>query len=246
MNACPEIIERIKKLLRLARSSNPHEAKLALARAMELAREHRVAVEGLNPDNAAKEKATTHRETVCVSRVNYDKRYALLIVRNFFRVTPVEVQKIILVKGWPKSAWKIVFVGSVSDIEIGLYVYAFLTHHFNFCWQHRAEIATARGNAGRLRNRHAFVHGMMLGIFSKLSEQMPAEKSAEATGLELMVQSHHGYISAVIGETSSHKVGAPDHAAHASAWAGYQAGLNTEIRPALKPSDSTGPLALTP
>ena len=55
MSATPEVIEKIKKLLRLARSSNPHEAQLALQRAMALAREHDVAVEGLNPDEQAKQ-----------------------------------------------------------------------------------------------------------------------------------------------------------------------------------------------
>ena len=63
MSATPEILEKIKKLLRLARSANQHEAQLALARALELARAHDVAVDSLNADEQAKEKTITHGDT---------------------------------------------------------------------------------------------------------------------------------------------------------------------------------------
>jgi hypothetical protein len=244
MSASADVIEKIKKLLRLARSSNPHEAKLALARALELAREHRVNIEGLNPDQAAKETATTHRETACVSRVSYDKRYALLIVKKFFRVSVVEVQGIVVVKGWPRAGWRIAFVGTATDIEVAIYVYAFLTHHFARCWNHRATLATARANAGRLRNRHAFVHGMMLGIYTKLLQQMPEDASPESTALAVVQDDQRRYIQSVYGALTEVKNNRPSGLDSAAASAGFAAGRNTEIRSALKaPAEQTLALA---
>ncbi len=228
MNASAEIIEKIKKLLRLARSANAHEAQLAMQRALALAEEHRVTIEGLNPDEAAKEKATTHRDANQCVRLSYDRRYALAIVKKFFRVTAVEVQCLRMVDGWPTLGFKVMYVGTRSDIEIAIYVADFLTHHFAFCW---------REFRGRLRNRQAYVHGMLEGLWAKLMEQMPPAASPAAKGTELVLSEQEAYIAAVIGKTKSRDMGRPDHDAHAARWAGYQQGQKTEIRTALKPAE---------
>ena len=232
MSASSEIIDKIKKLLRLARSSNPNEAALAMARAMELAAQHHVTIEGLNPDELAKEKAVTHRDTKELSRVTYDQRYAHAICRRFFRVTPVEAEVIHIVDGWPRSAWKTRLVGTASDIEIALYVFGFLTQHFAYCW---------RQFRGRLRNRHAYVYAMYLGIVSKLAEQMP---ETEVKGTELVLAEQTAYIAAVMGKLTSAPIGTPDSMASAAANAGWRQGRKTEIRTPLKPSAEPAPLAL--
>jgi hypothetical protein len=235
MSAPAEIIERLKKLLRLARSSNPHEAQLALARAMDLAREHSISIDGLNPDEQAKEKNVTHRETEAEARLSYDKRYAWGICRAFFNVNTVSIDCIRQGRdGWPTHGIKTAIIGTASDIEIALYVFGFLTHHFSFCW---------RKHKGRLRNRRAFVHGMYQGIFSKLAEQMPDDGTAEAKGTELSLDLRRNYIAAVYGPTTRTVHREPDHAARAAAWAGYVQGRNTQIRPAVKGADAPLQLA---
>lgn len=227
MSAPAEIIERIKKLLRLARSSNPHEAQLAMQRALELAREHEVAVEGLNPDEAAREKAVTHRDTEEHLRVSYDKEYAVRICSRFFHVRAVFVKVVTNRRGWPEIATKITFVGRRSDLEIAFYVYHFLQHHFGYCW---------REHRGRLRNRHAFVDGMFDGLYSKLAE---AEPPRDAKGTELVLRELETYIGAVIGETTKGEFREPDHNAHAARSAGWIAGRQTNIRTPLKASEGT-------
>lgn len=218
MSAPAEIIERIKKLLRLARSSNPHEAQLAMERAMQLAREHEIAVEGLNPDEAAREKVVTHRDTEEHLRVSYDKEYAVRICCRFFHVKAIFVKVIVNRRGWPEIGTKITFVGRRSDLEIAFYVYHFLQQHFGFCW---------RKHRGRLRNRHAFVDGMFEGIYSRLQE---AEAPRDAKGTELVLRELETYISAVIGDTTKRDFRAPDHNAMAARSAGWVAGRQTNIR----------------
>lgn len=233
MSATPEIIEKIRKLLRLARSSNPHEAQLALQRALALAREHDVAVEGLNPDEQAREKKVTHQETPVAARLSYDHRYAWAVCRRFFNVTTVEVACIRMVDGWPRRGAKMAVVGTEADLCIARWVHGFIVHQFSWCWRH---------HRGRLRNRQAYVHGMYIGIVVTLEEQRPAPAQERAHALVL--KERDTYIAAVIGKTTSSPMGRPDHAANAAAWAGYLQGRKTNINNPLQEGERTEALAL--
>lgn len=234
MNAQADIVEKIKKLLRLARSSNPHEAQLALARALELAREHHVAIEGLNPDDAAKEKTVTHEDTEPSLRLSYDKEYAVRICSLFFGITAVFRTAIVMHRGWPKRARHVSFVGTPTDVTIALYVYGFLQQHFAFCW---------RKHKGRLRNRHAFIDGMFRGIVRRLFDAQP-ETDRNVTGTELVVAERESYIAQHIGKTNAYAYGQPDHNAQAALNAGWHEGRNTVIAKPLN-GGAEKPLALT-
>jgi hypothetical protein len=235
MSAPPEIVEKIKKLLRLSRSANQHEAELALARALALAREHDVAVDTLNPDEQAKEKAITHGDSEARQRLSYDKEYALRIVKAFFRVTPVIRDRI---ESDGRGGYCYVkfatFVGVASDIEVALYVYNFLVHHFAYCW---------RKNRGRLRNRHAYVDGMFIGIYTQLQKGQP-EWVSRAHSLAL--RTHEDYIAAVIGKTEKHDGREPDSSSATARFRGFVQGQQTNIAPALKSTDEPAHLTLLP
>lgn len=189
---------------------------------MQLAREHDVAVEGLNPDEAARERVIGHQDTEAWQRVSYDKHYAARICGRFFHVKTIIVRCVMHVRGWPKIGTKISFVGRRSDLEIALYVYGFLVHHFAFCW---------RKHRGRLRNRHAFVDGMFMGIYSRLME---TETPRDAKGTELVVRELETYIAAVFGKTKAEEYRQPDHNARAASNAGWIAGRQTNIATPLK------------
>jgi hypothetical protein len=47
----PEILDKIKKLLRLGQSPNRHEAELAVQRAFELAARHQIDIENISLDD---------------------------------------------------------------------------------------------------------------------------------------------------------------------------------------------------
>jgi len=236
MSVSPEIIEKIKKLLRLSRSSNPHEAQLALQRALELARQHDVAVEALNPDAQAREKTVTHKDTDFSQRMSLEKRYAVKIVGAFFHVSPVFNEKIVRpVDGYPYVGKFVTFVGTAADVEIAVYVFNFLAYHFAYCW---------RKHRGRLRNRHAFIDGMYLGLFQKLHEALPQPSEREAKGNELALQEHENYIASTIGKTEPTEPIRPDRVTVAAMNAGYLQGLQTNILTPLK-DGKPAPLALT-
>lgn len=227
MSVPSEILERIKKLLRLARSSNPHEAQAAMQRAIALAEEYRISIEGLNPD--AQAPSLTHEDTESLKKLTYDRKFAALIVQRFFRVRAIARSAIHTVDGRLTLGRKLSFVGSASDIDVALYVYGFLVSHFGFCW---------RRHRGRVRNRYSYIEGLFQGLYSKLEQAEPQHPNS--TGKELAI-SMDDYVKKHIGETESTSM--PNGEAAAARWAGYLQGKNTEIRPAVKAA-APAPLAL--
>ena len=81
MSTPVEILEKLRKLLRLARSSNPHEAALAMAKAMALAAEHRIALDQVNPDHET--PRFTHRDDGEDFR-RMPHEHQCMIVQRFF------------------------------------------------------------------------------------------------------------------------------------------------------------------
>ena len=209
------VIEKIKKLLRLSKSNNPHEAELAMQRAMEIAAKHQIDLSGVDPSDD--KNRVTHDFTPIWTRLPIEARYAEIIIRRFFSVDAMES------KGgrFYRSA-VIIIVGHKSEIEIALYVFNFLVGHFRRSWNNRAN--------KRLRNRKAFMRGLFEGLFSKLHE---AEQKMHVNSDGSLVTTFQHYIAAHFGKTETGTVGRPDHDAIAAESAGFDAGRNTNIRPAV-------------
>jgi len=225
------VIEKIKKLLRLARSSNPHEAALAMQHALALAEEHRISIEGLNPDQAA--PTFTHQSGKTFARLSHEQQFAASIVQSFFHVKAITQGCVRFDKsGWPRSGEKMTFVGTTSDLEVAWYVFDFLTFHFAYCW---------RKHRGRCRHRYSFMLGMAAGLHSKLAESNPPTPERQAKGNELAL-SMKAYLAEHFGKLKPRHL--PDASAQAAANAGYVQGRKTEIRPGIKQTEQA-PLALT-
>jgi hypothetical protein len=224
-----EIIERLKKLLRLAHSSNPHESALAMQKAMELAAEHRIALDQVNPDHEAPRFTHRHHEEHFV-RLPHEHQFAANICTAFFRVRSIITTVCRTGRdGWPQRRETVALVGTETDVEIANYVLGFLVHHFRFCW---------RKHRGRCRNRYAFMHGMFLGLHSKLSEKYTAPVGDQENAL---VVSMENYVGAHFGKLTSKGFTSPS--ATAAQMAGWHQGRKTEIRDGIKPG-AAAPLAL--
>lgn len=232
MTAPAEILEKLRKLLRLARSSNPHEAGLAMEKAMALAAEHRIAIDQIDPDHAA--PRFTHRDAEeHFRRLPLEHHFAGMIVQRFFRVKTI--CRTVCRNGrdgWPQRREVLALVGTETDVEIGLYVLGFLVHHFRFCWRH---------HRGRCRNRAAFVRGMFAGLYQKLQEaETPVPVGPASTALEVSMA---GYLAQHFGELKDKDMPGGGSDASAAMRAGYAQGRKTEIRGGIKPGAAT-PLAL--
>lgn len=83
-----EAIEKIKKLLRMQRGGTPGEVENALRLAQEIADKHSVDLNGVDPDAEA-QRPISHESIIHGARVQFECKYAALIVRAFFHV-PVD------------------------------------------------------------------------------------------------------------------------------------------------------------
>lgn len=147
------ILDKIKKLLRLSRSSNPHEAALALQRAMELAQANGVRLASIDPDDEV--AGIRHKERM-EARLHYEKRLAIGLIQDFFSVR--------IIRGW--NHLKI--VGRAPDIQIAEYAYVYLVRACRLCMAAWAkEEADARRRV-TTNKRRSFILGFMEGVLKNL------------------------------------------------------------------------------
>lgn len=165
-----KIALRVKKLLALATSSNEHESKIAMAKAMELCTTHNLSiqyVESVGEKETEDDKFVRH--DVEVGRVPYEYKLVAPIIRDFFYVNPV------LLNGKTFA-----FIGRESNVEIGMYVFEFLATKFLSLW---LEYRTAMKKAGRNVSggmKIEFMNGLQVGFMRKLRDSRAEFKQEQA------------------------------------------------------------------
>lgn len=236
-----EIIERIKKLLRMKRGGTDGEIENALAMAAKLAREHGIDLAGVNPDEQA--QTVRHVEDALKSKLPLEARYAAAILVNFFNVNMV-VRRSPSGRGceWWQSSyqWSVCFIGSDCDIEIARYVFGFLTKHFRRSWAQREN--------RRLKNRAAFLEGMFLGLGAKL-EKMRSTSQPDQAGLVLIGKAlalRDQYVQQHWPKAGKQDLPQNNTGARAAQYAGILEGQKTQIRAAVEKPAAPAPAALPP
>lgn len=228
-----EIIDKIKKLLRMKRGGTPEEVATAVSLAQQIAQKHNIDLGSINPDDEQSASTITHEADVLKSRLPLEAKLAAAILVNFFNVGMVTQHKTTgLTRQWRlQKAWVVNFVGSKIDIEVGRYVFVFLQRHFRHSWAHRQN--------RKLRNRAAFMHGMFLGLAAKLEKEKEVNQPT-GTGLiwlERAVERRNSYIAKLWPNAKDKPLNEDDSDAAAARYAGVVAGQKTEIRKAVPESE---------
>ena len=224
-----DAIDKIKKLLRLSKSSNQHEAELALARAMEMSERYHL---DLHDIDLGEDCNRIVQERVHVgARISFTRRLVLGLVNSFFRVT--------VIFGHPKIA----LVGEKADIEIATYAYEFLVGACS-----RATSEFARQRRGRLSKtkKCSFVQGFIYGVSSTLRKTR-ADLAENNPGMSLAIRTAEQQRNDFIGRnipTKPIKFEQP-RTNRTAIVDGYIAGQKTKILPAVR-SSAAAPIALPP
>lgn len=224
------ITERIKKLLRLSKSSNRHEAELAMQRAFELAEKHRIDVESLDLDEDS--RGLVHAYYDSGSRLSFLRKKALQIVNTFFHVTVVILN------------CRILFVGRSSDIVIAEYAYEFLVKAGSRCLkQFETEERGARRKVNQAKRRN-YLEGFFYGIARTLSGLRTQQTLTDAQ-LALVIHekaSRDQVIKEVCGKTKDVPL-ALGRKVRSALDAGFEQGRDTRINQPLGTSPGS-PLQL--
>jgi hypothetical protein len=172
-----EVLDKIRKLLRLGQSSNPHEAALAIQRAFEIASRHNIELTSI--DLEEEERRIVHEYIRVGSRLSLERKLVLNIVLNYFNVNVVSADS---------SRGDVCFIGLPSDIEIAKYVFEFLV------WSCRDGLKRYQKEQPRKLSRtkrENFIAGFVYGVRSQLrsaKEQLQIEESK--TALVIAAEQH--------------------------------------------------------
>jgi hypothetical protein len=231
------IIEKIKKLLRMKRGGTAGEIENALAAAAKLAREHDIDLESVNPDERPAQPIG-HIDAVTAARLQWEYKYAALVCKQFFHVD-VMIYDCESQSSFRRRDFRLALIGTAHDTQIAIYVLNFLVAHFRRQWNLRD---------GRcIRNRQSFFYGMYHGLCSKLDEERKqAPQSDHAlVHVERAVALREQYTKEQWPNAGTIDT-KPDNDARNSKNAGYVAGRNTNIRPAVNGAPAAQRPALPP
>lgn len=228
------IIEKIRALLRLAKSDNAHEAALAMQRAMEIATKHQLDLADISPDDEIHKLIGRYMPTP--SRLAHEWKEALNIAHGFFNVNITTIQR----------DSRCLIVGSALDIELAEYVITYLVR------VSRQSLAAWKDVEAKARRKTsgpkvaAFIEGFFLGLRVKLMQQqtkVSQEHSGYAIALVDARQQRAEFTKVELGEVTA--ITMPEvRKDRRSMNAGYKLGREAEINPALRGNNST--LALPP
>lgn len=157
--------EKVRRLLALAKSDNPHEAELAMVRARELLARHELELgaDQLEPGFVVRRLGRGKK------RMDAWERRIATILEDHFRVRSVLLKDYDVAAGHKTRAIEI--MGTPANVEMAEYVHAFLIRTIESLWKSR------RGEVGG-RRRAAFMSGAVRGFGEKLDAQARAPISA--------------------------------------------------------------------
>lgn len=156
------ILERIKKLLSLANSSNEHEAKLASEKAQELLVRHNLTAQQVGSLHR-KQYVERHQEKRV--RMTPEEKYVIGIVTDYFFVRVILDRPPVVGKwtGRTVIGMRVILVGERENTEIAGYVYDFLCRAFRDCF-----LEYKRKTGSPMSSRQSFYIGMTAGVVESL------------------------------------------------------------------------------
>lgn len=185
MQNIPEnIIERVKKLLKLSESPNEAEAALALAKAQEYALEFDLDLACVAISEQKKEEFVKEDINLNAKRKSVTHSDVVYLLNRFFNVKMLQSTGNIR---W--SGAVIHFIGKKSDVEIAKYIYGYLNHTFMALWhEYRAQNPLINTKA-----RGSYITGLRMGLEKKLQEEKKKKENEKFESVERVLGQQERY-----------------------------------------------------
>ncbi|MCF8144587.1 MAG: SprT-like domain-containing protein [Deltaproteobacteria bacterium] len=155
------MLDKVRKLLSLARSGNENEAFLAMQKANELIEKYNI--DRIEQDRAAKfVYAIIHHKKKRVE--NYQRRICLILKDHFF----VDVVYSSLYDATACQTYRTIeLLGTVENVRIAEYVYYFLMNQMEVLWK----VHQRKRSAPASRNKRSYRLGVVKGFHERLDRQ---------------------------------------------------------------------------
>lgn len=216
------VVDRIKKLLRLSKSPNIHEAKLALDRAFEIAAKYQVDIQTLDLGEDLNAIVT---EAVRVGyRLPLTKRLAVGLASRFFNVQAVLT--------YPD----VVLIGTKADIAVARYVIDYLARTVEACAHAERRQHGLRFTENRRRN---YVAGFFYAVSSSLDqerEQLMLTNNVYALTVTTGIEKRRKKEREIFPKTKPQHNPRPKRVDRNWLHAGWVAGKQVQIKPAVATS----------
>lgn len=211
-----KILQKVKKLLSLSESSNPHEAQLATAKANQLILEHNLEI--LENDFNQDEEAYLLR--VLGSKKNNQKLKSIYEILKLFMVQPVF--------SYSQGHVFLEVIGERIHVEMADYVAKFLDNEMERLWKMaKKENLNLKGT----RSKNSFFAGLANGFCNSINLERESQKitSKELISLNKQLQKKVDLVYSRLASTSS---SAPGRCSQSMSL-GHQAGSRMNIRKGL-------------
>lgn len=164
-----KVLDKIKKLLRLASSSNPNEAALALSRAQKLMQEH-----GIESDNPELSGVNDH-VIDAISKAKTPTKYFGILAHSIAKAFGCEYYF------QPTfTNMEIVFIGHEERPKVAGYVFSVLERQLN---KARKEFIDGLSNRMKKQNKtkraDQFCEGWCIGVYQKIAAFALSEKEQQ-------------------------------------------------------------------
>jgi hypothetical protein len=189
--AATHVLDRVRKLLALAGSSNQHEAELAMKKAHELMLRHNLETLRGHTDRGY-EVAHLGDPLKRGTRVEGD---IIVLLAQFFFIKAIRVPVYVPREG--KRGWVYELLGTGPNLEMAKHVHAFLLSTVDRLWAENRHDTRVRSG----RDRIAYQSGVVLGFRDKLSLERTQLERGEAlvwvgdSDLEKLYRHRHPHIT---------------------------------------------------
>lgn len=219
------VLEKVKKLLQLAQSSNTHEAELATMKANALLLRH-------NLDHIENhDDEPLFMERVLVQKRKDAKMSAIYDILRHFLVKPVI--------SFGKGVCCLEITGTLTNVKLAVYIVSFLSQEMDHLW----DMAKAEYGLQGLRSKNSFFLGMAKGFDQKMSASKQDLSPEDQRSLVIVEKNLDKKIRTIYGRlSSSRSEHNPDERAGA---VGIMKGKNLTIRQGVETSSKNLYLSFT-
>ncbi len=203
------VLEKVKKLLQLAQSSNSHEAELATIKANQLLLRHNI------------EKISDPVESIYMDRILEQGRKdakitAIYDILRHFVVKPV--------LSFGKNTCSLEVSGTLTNVKLARYVAEFLNRELDHMWEEARKEFKLQG----LRAKNSFFLGVAKGFDEKMKKSKMEFTTDEQKALVIVEKKLDEHVHLIYRRLSSTSSGHRQDAAAANA--GMQKGQSLTIR----------------
>jgi len=199
-NVSEDLVNKVRGLLRLSKSDNPHEAELAMERAKRLCVKNDLELASIDP-----EKTKNDDEPIEHANIDLGRSRLPMTQHNVSRILNKHFNVRVIYTGNRYRGKQLILVGRKRDVEIASWVNDFLNREFVRFWKGYYE--KNKQNFVTLKDRASYYYGLELGLSEKLKQAEEKEKAVLVGDKAEEIKNRYALVNVSLKRKINDKVG---------------------------------------